>query len=80
VRYDEAVSEPVEVEVLDRDGRLVVAIEGTRRHSILNPLNVLLFLCAVVFAAGILLVAIGNLLLVATGNRLQRARNHGKGP
>jgi hypothetical protein len=67
------VGDPVEVEVLDRDGRPVVALEGTRRYSLLNPLNLLLFLCALVFAAGLVLVAVGNLLQ-------ERARNRGKEP
>jgi len=47
------------VEVLDKDGRVVVSAEGTRRYSLVNPINALLFLCAALCAAGILLWAVG---------------------
>jgi hypothetical protein len=52
------MADPLPVEVIDKDGRVVVSVEGTRRHALMNPINALLFLCALLCAAGILLWAI----------------------
>jgi len=51
--------EPVEVEVLDKD-EMPVLVE--KRHSLLNPLNFLMFILAGIAAFGILLVAIGTVI------------------
>ena len=49
--------EPVQVEVLDQDRRVVARKGGTARFS---PLTPLLYMVAIVFAVGILLWAIGE--------------------
>jgi len=51
--------EPIEVEVLDRNGRPVLPV----KKSVLKaPLDALIFLCAMLAAFGILLIAIGQVL------------------
>lgn len=55
--------EPMQVEVFDRDGRPVLPAKATRKKSLLTlPINVLIFMCAMAAAFGILLVAIGTAL------------------
>ncbi len=50
----------MQVEVLDQDGRPVLPVKPERTKSLLMlPINVLIFMCAMVAAFGILMVAIG---------------------
>jgi len=53
--------EPVEVEVLDKD-EAPLAVAEEKKHSLANPINVLMLFMAILAAAGILLMAFGNAL------------------
>ena len=54
---------PVQVEVLDQDGRPVLPAKRETKGTLLTlPINVLIFICAMAAAFGILLVAIGQAL------------------
>jgi len=51
--------EPVEVEVLDRDGHALVPATGGLPKW--HPLRLMLYMLGIVFGVGILLMAIGQL-------------------
>ena len=61
---------PVQVEVLDADGRTVVrdgravmpAKAKPKERSLAHPMNLAMFLCALLAAFGILLIAVGTVL------------------
>jgi hypothetical protein len=55
--------EPVQVEVLDQDGRPLLPAKRKTQGSLLTiPLNIFIAMCALVAAAGILFIAVGTVL------------------
>lgn len=70
--YHDRMGDPLPIEVLDKDGRVLVSAEGTRRYSLVNPLNLLLFVCALMVGLGILLWAVGVAMQRRAGRMLAR--------
>lgn len=54
--------EPLEVEVLDQDGRPVLPVKRERKHSLAKPTNIVILGFAMIAAFGILLWAIAQVM------------------
>jgi len=65
----------VEVEVLDRDGRPVSLATTEKKHSLAFPVNVLIFMLALLTAVGIVFLAVGHLLEERARKLLDREKD-----